>query len=596
MRVIGLDVHRSFAQVAELENGVLRQCGRVDLVRDKVLAFARTLRPDDEVVLEATGNTMAIVKLLKPHVGRVVIANPLQVRVIAEAKAKTDRIDAAALARLHAAGYLPEVWQPDEATELLRNLVSRRATIVQGMTRTKNRIHAVLHANLIPPFSGKLFLGPGGSGWLNSHWPNTNERRWTAGWQGWTPWSGADGSRDGDRFRLPRRRPGAAADDDRRHQHGGRRRRAVRDRRCPAVRLGGEAGQLLWALTRAFGSRGIDAAQHGRISKQGARMHADAGGGSLGSSVTPGPLRAFYVRVQGRKGKQVAAVATARKIAVLAWHLLTKEEDYAFARPALVAMKERQMQLKAVPNRVVAGTRPERRATTASRSCAKRNARWCSRRSRPTRALSAPGRRSRNRTSTRSPGTTRRERASRTPGRADGTAARSRLVQRIRAVDLGAVLGREVHVGQHVGLGVIHQGGELGHPRAHWSATSRHCLRAASASSWAKAVPIQAETMRRCVLPAWAMALRMKWTRQRCQSRSAPIDGGLQPLMRVGDHQLDAAQAAPGQAAQELDPERSRPRCAPTVMPSTSRRPSVLTPTATMTATETMWWSRRALT
>ena len=71
-------------------------------------------------------------KLLKPHVGRVVIANPLQVRVIAEAKAKTDRIDAAALARLYAAGYRPEVWQPDEATETLRNLVSRRASIVQA--------------------------------------------------------------------------------------------------------------------------------------------------------------------------------------------------------------------------------------------------------------------------------------------------------------------------------------------------------------------------------------------------------------------------------------------------------------------------------
>ena len=54
-----------------------------------MLAFARTLRADDKVVLEATGNTMAIVKLLRPHVGRVVIANPLQVRVIAEAKAKT---------------------------------------------------------------------------------------------------------------------------------------------------------------------------------------------------------------------------------------------------------------------------------------------------------------------------------------------------------------------------------------------------------------------------------------------------------------------------------------------------------------------------
>lgn len=45
--------------MAELENGMLRQCGRTDLVRDKVLAFARTLRTDDEVALEATGNTMA---------------------------------------------------------------------------------------------------------------------------------------------------------------------------------------------------------------------------------------------------------------------------------------------------------------------------------------------------------------------------------------------------------------------------------------------------------------------------------------------------------------------------------------------------------
>ena len=36
--------------------------------------------------------------------------------MIAHAKVKTDRIDAAVLAKLHAAGFLPEVWQPDEAT------------------------------------------------------------------------------------------------------------------------------------------------------------------------------------------------------------------------------------------------------------------------------------------------------------------------------------------------------------------------------------------------------------------------------------------------------------------------------------------------
>ena len=348
MRVIGLDVHRSFAQVAELEDCVLRQCGLVDLVRDKVLAFARTLRPDDEVVLEATGNTMAIVRLLKPHVGRLIIANPLQVRVIAEAKAKTDRIDAAALARLHAAGYLPEVWQPDEATELLRNLVSRRATIVQGMTRTKNRIHAVLHANLIPPFSGKLFLRPGRK-WLAEQPLSEHERaavdRWLAALDGMTQ----------ELATAEAAIASACLGDDRvrRLMTIGGINMVVAAGVLSAigdVRRFASAEKLVsyLGLDPSVRQSGDRAAQHGRISKQG-RSHAR---GMLveaawAAAVTPGPLRAFYVRVQGRRGKQVAAVATARKIAMLAWHLLTKEEDCAFARPALVAMKERQMQLKA---------------------------------------------------------------------------------------------------------------------------------------------------------------------------------------------------------------------------------------------------------
>src|SRR5689334_25191406 len=54
MRVIGLDVHRSMAVVAILENGHLSSCGRVELTRDAVIAFGRKLRCDDEVVIEAT--------------------------------------------------------------------------------------------------------------------------------------------------------------------------------------------------------------------------------------------------------------------------------------------------------------------------------------------------------------------------------------------------------------------------------------------------------------------------------------------------------------------------------------------------------------
>lgn len=60
-----------------------------------------------------------------------------------------------------------------------------------------------------------------------------------------------------------------------------------------------------------------------------------------------GSLRAFFIRIRARRGHQVAAVAVARKLAVLCWHLLTKQSDYLWARPALVAGKKRSLELQA---------------------------------------------------------------------------------------------------------------------------------------------------------------------------------------------------------------------------------------------------------
>ena len=62
---------------------------------------------------------------------------------------------------------------------------------------------------------------------------------------------------------------------------------------------------------------------------------------------TPGPLRAFGQRVGGRRGHQVAVVAVARKLASLAWRLLTSGQDYAFASPSRVALKLRRIELRA---------------------------------------------------------------------------------------------------------------------------------------------------------------------------------------------------------------------------------------------------------
>jgi hypothetical protein len=60
-----------------------------------------------------------------------------------------------------------------------------------------------------------------------------------------------------------------------------------------------------------------------------------------------GPLRAFFLRIRSRRGQHVAAVATARKLAVLIWHLLTKEHVYLWGRPALHAAKLRRLELTA---------------------------------------------------------------------------------------------------------------------------------------------------------------------------------------------------------------------------------------------------------
>ena len=89
---------------------------------------------------------MAVVRVLGPYVARVIVANPLQVRAIAHARIKTDKIDAGVLASLRAADFLPEVWLPDARIERLRRLVARRNQVVRHRTRVKNEVHAILQA------------------------------------------------------------------------------------------------------------------------------------------------------------------------------------------------------------------------------------------------------------------------------------------------------------------------------------------------------------------------------------------------------------------------------------------------------------------
>ena len=349
MRIIGLDVHRTFAEVAIREHGRVRPAGRISTTTAGLQLFARSLTHRDEVVLEATCNTHAIARLLRAHAGRVVVSNPLRTRAIAEAKIKTDKIDAAVLTQLHASGFLPEVWMPDATTEALRRQVSRRAQVVHHRTRLKNQIHAILHRNLLPRCPASDLFGRKGRAWLTTQSLPADERAAV------TSLLRALDHADEDLTELDRDLASSILEDA-----GVRRLMTIPGVDfAVAVGLVAAIGDVTrfrspQKLVSYFGlnprvrQSGLQPAHHGRITKQG-RAHAR---GMLVEAAwvaakTPGPLRAFFVRVRGRRGHQIAAVATARKLAVLTWHLLTKQQDYAWARPSLTEQKRRALELRA---------------------------------------------------------------------------------------------------------------------------------------------------------------------------------------------------------------------------------------------------------
>jgi len=348
-RVIGIDIHRIFGEVVFWEDGRLRPAGRVDMTRSALENFGRSLTKEDEVVVEATGNAMAVVRVLTPYVARVIVANPTQVKAIAYARIKTDKIDAGVLAALRAADFLPEVWLPDANTERVRRLVARRNQVVRHRTRIKNEVHAILHAHLIPPCPHADLFGRLGRAWLGRQIVPADETAAIARHL-------RELDRLGEDLAVLDREIAQGAVDD------------------PAVkRLLTVSGINLTAavgLVAAIGDvsrfaspqklasyvglnprvrqSGLGLAQYGRISKQG-RAHARAMlvEAAWTAAKTPGPLRAFFLRIRARRGHQVAAVAVARKLAVVCWHLLSKNADYHWTRPALLAHKVRAMELQA---------------------------------------------------------------------------------------------------------------------------------------------------------------------------------------------------------------------------------------------------------
>jgi transposase len=349
LRGFGLDVHRDFCEVAVSEAGQVRSAGRIPTRVAAFEVFAQSLVPGDVVAVEATTGTDKIVSVLEEHGIGVVVANTRKLKSITEAKAKTDRLDARTLAKLLTAGLLDEVWSPDERTRALRRLTHRRERIVRARTRAKNEAHGVLSRNLCerPPVTDAF--GKAGRRWLAEQEIPVDERLTLDGCLRQIDFL------DLEVAALDREIARVALDWP----------EVLRLMTVPGVNVQTAAAFMASVGDiRRFSSprklvsylgldprvrqSGTSPARHGRISKAGSsETRHMLGEVAWKVMMTPGPLRAFFERVRARRGPQIAATATARKLVVLFWHLLTRGEDYAFGRPAMTRHKIRRLELLA---------------------------------------------------------------------------------------------------------------------------------------------------------------------------------------------------------------------------------------------------------
>jgi len=358
IRYVGLDVHKKFIQVCMLDaqGGKVRE-ERVLTEHAALQGFAQRLTAEDQVAMEACSFAWNLYDLLEPYAGGITVCNAYQTRAIAQAKIKTDKVDARTLADLLRCGYLPAVWVPDATARRVRSLVSYRHRLVHRLISVKNQIQSLFTRHFLQCPHSDLF-GKQGRQWMAAQrgllWDyeqvqlegllsllgqieqQRTEVETTLAGLAWR----------NEEARLLMTIPGvdypvalavlAAIGDITRFE-------------CPQ-KLCAYLG--LVPSVHQSGNR----QWYGRITKRGnvgARWMLVQAAHQLTRLCTP--LRPFYERLRAKKGRSVAIVAVARKLATLVWHLLTHREPYRYANARAVDKKFSRLSIRVTGKRRKSG-------------------------------------------------------------------------------------------------------------------------------------------------------------------------------------------------------------------------------------------------
>jgi transposase len=143
---LGIDYHKSYSYGAIMDStGQILRRGRLDNGPQGLAEFLGEHGGEGcHAVLEATRNWTLMHDWLEEQVEQVTLAHPRKVRAIAEARIKTDKIDATILAHLLRCELIPAAHVSSKDARVLKNLLRHRMFLVALRTMIKNRIGVLL--------------------------------------------------------------------------------------------------------------------------------------------------------------------------------------------------------------------------------------------------------------------------------------------------------------------------------------------------------------------------------------------------------------------------------------------------------------------
>lgn len=338
MIYVGVDLHlRSCSLCAKDARGtVVERATVANREPALVRCFGGLQRRHGELAVAAEGSSFfaAFYRRVRGYAARMVMAHAAEVKAIAQATLKTDRVDAERLAELLRLDALPEGWIADEATRALRSVTRLRSQLVKSRTQWKNQVRAVLHKEGVEAPTG-MWSKPGRM-WLEAQalgpalpamlrMVDTADAL-AAGQEKTLRHKAAEDTR----LRWLETIPGvgvvtaavilAELGDAARFRH--------------ARQVASYAG-LVPVVRESAGKR----LARGRITRAGPPALRHALVEAAWSAVRHSPeVRGFYLGLCRRKAKNVAIVAVARRLLMAAWALLRHGECFDPARFGAVEM------------------------------------------------------------------------------------------------------------------------------------------------------------------------------------------------------------------------------------------------------------------